>query len=54
MSKRHFVKLAAIIAAVGDKATREELCSKVGQLCKRENPAFDWYRWRAACGCGDG
>ena len=51
MSKKHFIKLAAIIAAVEDKNTRANLCSEIGKLCASTNANFNWSTWQAACGC---
>jgi hypothetical protein len=49
LTRKHFNKLAAMIARTEDQATRARLTETVGQLCAEDNAQFDWHRWALAC-----
>lgn len=56
MSKQDFVAIAKAIAAQmahGDKHTLALVARDIADHCKRRNPAFDRYRFLAACGVQD-
>lgn len=50
MTRKDFVALAKIVAAVKDAAVRASLAAAIGALCAESNVHFDWSRWNAACG----
>lgn len=50
MSRKHFIKIAKIIARVEDIRVREYLASEFCDLCRAENPNFDKLRFLRACG----
>lgn len=50
MTRKNFVALAAIIAAIEDEQTRKQVAEEVAAMCRRENPNFKPRRFFDAAG----
>jgi hypothetical protein len=53
MSRKHFRLLAEAISEIKDEEIRKDTASKIGSVCSKLNPLFNWYTWKAACGVKD-
>lgn len=50
VSKKHFVALAKIMAAIPDRTQARMVAVQVAEMFAEENPRFDRERFLAACG----
>ena len=56
MTRRHFIKLAKIVARFKGRMTegaRWDLADDIGDVCRESNYNFDRSRFRDACGVKD-
>jgi len=53
MSKKHFVRMAAIIAGIKDPVERNRIAREFAALCASTNPNFNRSRFLDACDAGD-
>jgi hypothetical protein len=51
MSRKHFVALAAAIAAIENKKARCIAAERVADACRQFNSRFNRERFLRACGC---
>ena len=51
MSRKHYVKIAAALRNIQDRATRQAVIAELLPMLKRDNPRFDCQRFIAACDC---
>jgi hypothetical protein len=50
MTKKHFIALAAITAAISNESTRRFVAESQANYFASENPNFDRERFLTACG----
>lgn len=50
MTKRHFKAMAEILKNSQDK---KEIINKIAVFCREENPNFNGYTFKKACGLSD-
>ncbi len=53
MTRKHFRKLAAAIAALDNEHERRRMAQAIGDVCADSNERFDWTVWRVACNAED-
>lgn len=52
LSRKHYKLVAELLVrVVPDKIMRKMLCTELGRIFAKDNPAFDWSKWRSACEC---
>jgi hypothetical protein len=49
MSRRHFAKIAEIIARIEDEQERKRVAHEMAEVCRSENSRFDSARFYSAC-----
>jgi hypothetical protein len=50
MTKKHFNKLAEILK---NAETKKEIINQIAFFCYEQNPNFNGYRFKKACGLND-
>jgi hypothetical protein len=50
MSRKHFIALAAAVAAIADPVNRRQVAELLADVCAAANPRFNRSRFYAACG----
>lgn len=53
MSRKHFIALAAAVAAIADTANRKQVAELLAAVCAAANPRFCRSRWYRACGVAE-
>ena len=49
MSRKHFIALAAAVAAIADSANRRNVAELLAAVCASANPRFNRQRFYNAC-----
>jgi hypothetical protein len=49
MSRKHFIALAAAVAAIADPSDRRNVAELLAEVCAAANPRFNRQRFYRAC-----
>lgn len=49
MTKEYLVALADVITGISDVNERIRTAVRIGGVCAKYNPQFDWRKWDKAC-----
>ena len=50
MTKKHFNEIAKIL---NESESKKEIINRMAQFCREQNPNFDMYRFKTACGLNE-
>jgi hypothetical protein len=50
MTRKHFIIMAAEVAALTDREQAKRLAEQLASICKAQNKRFDRARFMTACG----